>query len=151
MFYLLIEKLKRTQDNQSKKLFELSKSNNIIYYDNSDNTYSHISKEPKSINTKNTSMETNPVVSTEEFFYDDPNSRWKPLPEHDLKASPCYPIIGIRSYHKYKVPFYYCKLHPDIENVYLETMEHHCKYEEPNMHKSEILRLLATSVKTQDH
>jgi hypothetical protein len=88
-------------------------------------------------------MKTNQIVSVEEFFHDDPNTPWKPLPEHDLKASPCYSIIGIRNYHNYKIPFYYCKLHPDIENAYLETIEHHCKYREPYVHKSEILRSLS--------
>ena len=34
-----------------------------------------------------------PIISVEEFFYDDHNTPWKPLPEHDLKQSPCYPII----------------------------------------------------------
>jgi hypothetical protein len=85
-----------------------------------------------------------PIISVEEFFYDDPNTPWKPLPEHDLNQRPCYPIIGIRTYRNYKIPFYYCKLHPDIENIYLKTIEHHCKYKEPRAHKSEILRLLST-------
>ena len=65
-----------------------------------------------------------PIISVDEFFYDDPNTPWKPLPEYDLKQSPYYPIIGIRIYRNYKIPFYYCKLHPDIENVYLETIQH---------------------------
>ena len=82
------------------------------------------------------------IVSAEEFFHDDPNTPWKPLPEHDLKQSPCYPIIGISNYHNYKIPFFFCKLYPDIENAYLETIEHHCKYSNPKFHKSEILRLL---------
>ena len=38
------------------------------------------------------------------------------------------------------VPFYYCKLHPDIENVYLETID--VKYKERDMHKAEVLQLL---------
>ena len=42
-----------------------------------------------------------------------------------------------------KGKFYYCKVHPSIENIYLETVEHHCKYEEPDVHKLEILRLLS--------
>jgi hypothetical protein len=37
-------------------------------------------------------------------------------------------------------------LHPDIENAYLETIEPHCKYKEPDAHESEILRLLTTKV-----
>ena len=59
------------------------------------------------------------MISIEEFFFDDPaitpENPWKPLPKHSLEQSPCYPIIGI--HNKYKVPFYYCKLHPDIENI----------------------------------
>src|ERR671936_1866332 len=82
-----------------------------------------------------------PIISVEDFFHDDPKTPWKPLPEHDLKQSPCYPIINVRNYHNYKIPFYYCKLHPDIENVYLETIEHHCKYSNPEVHKLEILKL----------
>jgi hypothetical protein len=80
-----------------------------------------------------------PIVSIEEFFYDNLDVPWGPLPEHDLNASPCYPIIGTRN--NYKVSFYYCKLHSEIENVYLETIEHHCKYKQPDSHKLEILRL----------
>jgi hypothetical protein len=57
-----------------------------------------------------------------------------------LWKSPCYPIIGM--HNKYRVPFYYCKLHPNIENIYLESIEHHCKFSEPGFHKSEILKSL---------
>jgi hypothetical protein len=85
-----------------------------------------------------------PIIPVDEFFYNDANTPWKLLPEHDLNQSPCYTIIGIWTYRNYKIPFYYCKLHPDIENVYLETIEHHCKYKEPGAHKSEILRLQST-------
>jgi hypothetical protein len=40
------------------------------------------------------------------------------------------------------VPFYYCKLHPDIENIHLESIEHHCKFSDPEYHKSEVLKFL---------
>ena len=129
-------------DNQPKKLFETSKSNNLIYSSSSNGSYSHVSEQSQPIRT-NTSMGTDPTVSVDEFFYDDPDTPWKPFPEHDLKQSPCYPIINIRRYHNYKIPFYYCKLHPDIENAYLESIEHHCKYKEPDIHKAEIMRLLS--------
>ena len=44
-----------------------------------------------------------PMISVEEFFHGDSNNiPWKPLPEHDLKQSPCYPIIDVRNYHNYK-------------------------------------------------
>jgi hypothetical protein len=91
-----------------------------------------------------------PIISVEEFFYDDPNTPWKPLPDHDLKRSPCYPVIGIRTYRNYKIPFYYCKLHPNIETAYLETIEHHCKYKEPNVHKLEIIRLLPSKGREEE-
>ena len=54
-------------------------------------------------------------------------AKFKPLPKHTLEQSPCYTIIG--TYDKYRVPFYYCRLHPKIENIYSETIEHHCKSE----------------------
>lgn len=87
-----------------------------------------------------------PIISVEEFFYEDPNTPRKPLSEYNLKQSPCCPLIDIRRYHNYKIPFYYCKLHPDIENAYLESIEHHCKYKDPDVHKSEILRLLSINI-----
>lgn len=80
------------------------------------------------------------MISIEDFFYDDPDLRYKPLPKHSLEQSPCYTIIGM--HNKYRVPFYYCKLHRNIENMYLEIIEHHCKFSEPGLDKSEILELL---------
>jgi hypothetical protein len=84
------------------------------------------------------------LISIKDFFYDEcsitPENPWKSLPKHSLEQSPCYPIIGI--HNKYRVPFHYCKLHPDVENIYLETIEHHCKFCNPEFHKSEVLRLL---------
>ena len=86
-----------------------------------------------------------PIVSIDEFFHDDPNIPWKPMPDHDLKQSPCYHIIGINYNHK--ISLYYCKLHPNIQNANLETIEHHCKYKDPNLHKSETLKLLSSKPK----
>jgi hypothetical protein len=83
-----------------------------------------------------------PIVSVEEFFSDNPTPEnpWKPLPPHSLERSPCYPVIGV--HNKYRMPFYYCKLHPDIENIYLESIEHHCKFSNSKLHKSKILEFL---------
>jgi hypothetical protein len=39
------------------------------------------------------------------------------------------------------MPFYYCKLYPDIENAYLETVEYHYNYSNSQF-KSDVLRLL---------
>jgi hypothetical protein len=79
---------------------------------------------------------SSPVVSIEEFFHDLPDLPYTPLPVHSLDQSPCYPIIGM------KANLYFCKLHPEFKNIHLETIEHHCKYQEPDNHKSEITKLL---------
>lgn len=66
-----------------------------------------------------------------EFFHDDPDMPYQPLPEHSLEQSLCHPIIALDK----KGVFYYCKLHPKIQSIYLESIEHHCKYKEPGIHK----------------
>jgi hypothetical protein len=76
----------------------------------------------------------------DEFFYDDPNEPYRPLPEHTLEQSQCYTIIGKKG------NFYYCKLHPEVKNIYLETIEHHIKYKDRDMHKSEILKAMSDVV-----
>ncbi len=82
------------------------------------------------------------IMSVEEFFIDKSNRERRPLSSHTLEQSPCYPIIDKRQYNNENGnggTFYYCKLHPDIENINLESIEHHCKYRDPELHKSEIL------------
>jgi hypothetical protein len=71
------------------------------------------------------------------FFYDDPDSSYQPLPPHSLEQSPCNPVIIVKG-----EGMYLCKLHPHVESTHLETIEHHCKYKDPELHKAEILRLL---------
>lgn len=82
------------------------------------------------------------LISIDDFFFDDsditPENPWKPLPKHSLQQS----HIGM--HNKYRVPFYYCKLHPNIENIYLESIEHHCKFSNPEFHNAELQRLLKT-------
>jgi hypothetical protein len=90
------------------------------------------------------------ICTIEEFFRVIPNKIWKPLPKHEIYQSPCYPIIGIRTSNwinnttgiKNTVLWYYCKLHPKIENIHFESIEHHCKYSEPEKHKSKVLEFL---------
>jgi hypothetical protein len=48
-------------------------------------------------------------------------------PEHTLEQSLSYQIITKK--HDY----FYCRLHPDIKNVHLESIEHHIKYKDPDM------------------
>jgi hypothetical protein len=76
----------------------------------------------------------------EEFF--NPSIAYQRLPPHTVEQSPCYPIIiiedeeGKQSYH--------CKLHchEGYGNTDLDTIEYHCKTKDPELHKTEILRLL---------
>jgi hypothetical protein len=90
------------------------------------------------VNQNSNNEHYNKVISAvQRFFYDDPDLPWQPLPGHSLEGSLCYPIIGQNG------KFYYCKLHPEVCNIYLESIEHHCKYKDPDVHKSEILKLLS--------
>jgi hypothetical protein len=88
------------------------------------------------VSLSNKDLNSMKVRSIADFFYKDPNKPWEPLPDHTLEQSPCYPIIAI------KQNYYYCILHPKVENIYLESIEHHIKYKDPEAHKSELLKLL---------
>ena len=48
---------------------------------------------PQLIQTSNTECEIVKVISITEFFYDDQNAPYTPLPEYDLEQSTCYPIL----------------------------------------------------------
>ena len=84
--------------------------------------------------------ESTTIVSVECFFHDVADLPYQPLPEHTVEQSPCYPIIGRNNNNR----LYFCRLHPEVKNVYLDPIEHHCKYKDPDYHKSEILKLLST-------
>ena len=60
----------------------------------------------------------------EDFFRDASDLPYQSLPQHTLEQSPCYSIIDREG------EFYYCKLHPKERNIYLQSIEHHCKYKE---------------------
>ena len=79
--------------------------------------------------------DTSSLNSITNFFHDDPNVPYTRPPERTLEQSPCYPIIAVR--HGY----FYRRLHPDVKYVYLESIEHHIKYKDPEAHKSELLKL----------
>ncbi len=80
--------------------------------------------------------DTTSLSSINGFFYDDPNISYTASQEHNLDQSPCYPVIAIEQ------GYFYCRLHPDVKNVHLESIEHHMKYEDPEIHKSELLKFL---------
>jgi hypothetical protein len=85
------------------------------------------------------SAEPKTILSVEGFFRDDSDLLYEPLPEHTIKESPCYPIIDKNQ------KLYFCRLHPECKNVNLESVEHHCKYKDPDYHKSEILKRLSVN------
>lgn len=83
----------------------------------------------------NTNSEATKVISITDFFYDDPTMPYVAPPDHKLDQSPCCPIIAIQD------GYYYRRLHPEIKNTHLESIEHHIKYKLPAAHKSELLKL----------
>jgi hypothetical protein len=71
-------------------------------------------------------------------FHDNPDSLPEPPFGHSLQESPYYSIIEtapIMNRTRYT-----CKLHPEILFIDVPGVEHHCKYEDPDLHKSEVLR-----------
>jgi hypothetical protein len=87
-----------------------------------------------------------PVVSVDEFFKCNPDKSYSASGNHSLEQSPCYPIIGAKPAGRHIM--YYCEIcHPEfandsaVANINLSSIEHHCKYKDPDRHKAEILRL----------
>jgi hypothetical protein len=78
-----------------------------------------------------------PIVNVDDFFHDSHDELWKPLPRHELEESPCFPII-----EKTDQGFYKCKLHHKVFSAYIDEIEKHCKFKDPEGHKNEILRLI---------
>jgi hypothetical protein len=76
-----------------------------------------------------------------QFFYDEPYLPYQPPPLHKLEDSPCKSIIRIDNHS-----LFYCTLHPDVQSYHLESIEHHMKYKDPEVHKSEILKQLIVYV-----
>jgi hypothetical protein len=99
------------------------------------------------VHTKN-SFTFIPVLSIDEFFKDDHDKPYSALPSHSLEQSPCYPIIGIKPAGRHII-MYYCEIcrqefanDPAVANINLSSIEHHCKYKDPERHKAEILARL---------
>jgi hypothetical protein len=68
------------------------------------------------------------------------------LPAHTMEQSPCYPIIikTIVKEERGRRESYLCKLHcsQEYSSTDLDTIEYHCKTNDPQLHKAEIIRLL---------
>lgn len=87
------------------------------------------------------------IVPVDEFFRDDPDKPYSPLKNHTLQQSPCYPILGIIPAGKSSL--YYCEIcspehanYQVVGSIYLDSVEHHCRYKDPDRHKAEILNRL---------
>lgn len=123
---------------------ETEEKNKKIFFKNTDNNLLETSY------TSYASYSNDRIERIHDFF-DDLDSQYQPLPSHSFEESPCHPIIGeAQSKINYKNDddlvvspiLYLCKLHPKVKSVHLSTIEHHCKYNDPELHKAEILRLL---------
>jgi len=75
----------------------------------------------------------------EEFFASD-NEQMK---EHFLEESICRPLIGKQIHKPY---FHYCKICPKVENLHLESIEHHIKFKDPERHKAKLLEMMQEEV-----
>lgn len=85
-----------------------------------------------------------PIIPVDEFFEDDPdndNMPYSALRKHSLELSPAYPIIGAKPAGRHIL--YNCEIcRPEFTNINLSSIEHHCKYKDPDRHKAEIISRL---------
>ena len=110
---------------------------NIFVLFNADPESERSDRAHRSQLTDNTPAENSfmPIVSVEDFFSIKQSLQ---LPNHSLEQSPCYPIIGSKSSGDYII--YYCKVHRKVENTNLKSIEHHCRFTDPEHHKAEIMK-----------
>jgi hypothetical protein len=124
----------------SLNISEGNSTNNVNNIMEKNERPSSIAIKPSEPSEPSVSVESTTIVSVERFFHDVADLPYQPLPEHTVEQSPCYPIIGRNNNNG----LYFCRLHPEVKNVNLDPIEHHCKYKDPYYHKSEILKLLYT-------
>jgi hypothetical protein len=98
------------------------------------------------MSTNMATMSYKPIVTVDEFFRDDTDKPYSPLPDHTLEQSPCRSIIGSKPTPNGKYILYYCEIcRPEFANddrvasIYLDAIEHHCKYKDPDRHKQVII------------
>jgi hypothetical protein len=103
-----------TEQKKSEELFTSAKMNNLSY--------------------------SSPIVSIGEFF---DRSNKESLPKHHLEQSPCCPIIEKKKIGTLNQTIYLCRIHQEVWSIGIEYIEDHCRYQEPDRHKAEILKLLS--------
>jgi hypothetical protein len=90
------------------------------------------------------------VEAVDEFFKELSLKRFEPL--KSLEQSPCYPIIGVKPVGDNIL--YYCDLGCRVKSgnfgglvasINLSSIEHHCKYDDPERHKAGILARLGAA------
>jgi len=59
--------------------------------------------------------------------------------EHSFEDSICRPLIGKQTYKAY---FHYCKICPKVKFLSLESIEHHIRYKDPELHKAKLLEMI---------
>jgi hypothetical protein len=130
----LIPSSQQTMTNDSSDISQENSTNNV-------NNVIESNERPSSIPIKpsepSANVESTAIVSVEWFFHDVADLPYQPLPEHLLEQSPCYAII-----HRNNNGLYFCRLHPEVKNVNLDSIEHHCKYKDPDIFE-EALRLMS--------
>ncbi|MGA9153703.1 MAG: hypothetical protein WBZ36_24235 [Candidatus Nitrosopolaris sp.] len=88
-----------------------------------------------------------PIIPVDEFFKDDHDKPYSALRSHSLEESPCYPIIDVKLAGRHLI--YHCEIcRPEfandsvVANINLSSIEHHCRYKDPDRHRIEIVSRL---------
>jgi hypothetical protein len=160
----LNEKNLEKNTEETKDLFGISETNNLLSSESASDTRSYAmgpgnnTNEDSSfiqirtavgaaVNSKKITTHRSQVSAEEidKFFIDDPNSIYRSPPEHILEESPCKSIIKTD-----KNGDFYCIFHPDIKYTNLETVEHHIKYSDTEFHKTKLLNQSSTALELND-
>jgi hypothetical protein len=67
--------------------------------------------------------------------------------EHSLEDCICRPLIGRQDHHPF---LYFLKDDPDVVNIYLESIEHHIRYKDPERHKAKLLEMIGEKHMNKD-
>ena len=69
-------------------------------------------------------------------FFDSDNGQEE---EHSLEDSICRPLLGRQNHEPF---LYFLKDDPDVVNINLESIEHHIRYKDPEIHKAKLLEMI---------
>ena len=100
-----------------------------------DSVNNHIEDSEDTISCKSCSSYKYTEEDIEKFFASD----FEYHKEHSLEDSICRPLIGRQNYKPF---LYFLKDDPDVVNIYLESIEHHIRYKDPDRHKAKLLEMI---------